>query len=269
MDEPRQATNNEARDRIESIREDIRIPHPSLKFPKGEIVVPWRTIATVDRIALLGGFRVSEVVSKYPRSKRGGNTSDTMTITVTEHNNTGEEVLMIKVTTLKKRSKVTRDVGVPLSSQHEPLAKFILNEWERSGGKPCNIDRYQAWRANREIFRGLSYKVRPQVIYEHDELGKIVKDERGRSKIAREIPEHMKQATDHFLRHIRANELRELQLTAEERVSFFKWSAGGVGMNPMLFTYSMPDWFTYFPKLLKRSYKPQPKPGGKWVFVEE
>jgi hypothetical protein len=42
-----------------------------------------------------------------------------------------------------------------------------------------------------------------------------------------------------------------MQLSPEERVSFFKWSARGVGLNPMLFTYSQPEWFEYFPKLLK------------------
>ena len=218
------ASPSEVRAAVDAVHEDIRIPHPSEKFPKGEIVVPWRIITTVDRLALLGGFRISEIVTK--RNKDEGNTSDTLSLEETEHKATGEKVLLIKVYALKKKNPVQREIGLPLDQRHEPWSSMVKYQWDKAGGNPCNISRQTAWVANRVIFKGLGYKI-----------------------WNREDP---KPGSNHFLRHIRAQELRELQLSPEERVSFFKWSARGVGLNPMLFTYSQPEWFEYFPKLLKR-----------------
>jgi hypothetical protein len=241
MENLRYSTPTEVRATINRISKDIRIPHPSAKFPNGEIVVKWETLATVDSLALLGGFRISEIVTKY--WEKEGNTSRTLNLETTTHRGTGEEVLFIKVYALKKKSPVERQIGIPLNRKHEPLAEFVWYQWDKHKGNPCNISRQVAWAANRIIFKGLQYRIAPRTIFIRDKKGKFLLDHT--------IPEHSKYGANHFLRHIRAQELREMQLTPEERVSFFQWSSRGVGLNPMLSTYSQPEWFEYFPKLLK------------------
>ena len=242
----------EVREAINSIHKDIRIPHPSEKFPKGEIVVPWLTLATLDRVLFLGGFRISEVCTK-PTKEDSGNTSDTLSLEVVTHHNTGEEALLFKVNTLKKKITVTREFALPLNQRHEPWTSMIYYQWSKNEGNPCALDRKTAWAANRLVFEGLQYKIKARAIYLKDESGKNLKDENGRSTIEREVKEHYHPGADHLLRHARAEELRHLQLTIEERVSFFKWSSQGFGLNPMLGTYSEPEWFDYFPKFLKYS----------------
>jgi len=244
-------TSGQVRAAIEAIEDrDYLMPSPSKKFPNGVRRIPGKLVKMTDRLALLGGFRISEVVTKFSGDK--GNSSLTMNLWVDTHKATGEEVLRIQVNALKKYATTSRDLGIPLSPQHEPLSKMVLEAWEAEDGNPCRINRQMAWYVNSQAFKGMGYKVGSQLIYERDENRRMVKDENGKPKIAKKIEEHIKKASDHFLRHIRAIELRDLQLTPEERVSFFKWSARGVGMNQMLMTYSQPDWFEYFPKFLSK-----------------
>jgi hypothetical protein len=224
MTELRLATPSEVRTRIDAIHEDIRIPHPSDKFPNGEIVVPWETIQVTDRLALLGGFRISEIVTKRNRGK--GNTSDTLSLEETEHKATGEKTLLIRVNALKKKDPVTREIGIPLDPRHEPWAEPVWDTWNNNDKKnPCNLSRQQAWAANRAIFNGLGYKVK------------------GR--------DDLKPGSDHLLRHIRVTELRQMQLTREERTAFFSWSAMNLGGAVVMDDYDKPEWFEWFPKLLK------------------
>jgi len=244
------ASPAEVRARVDAVHEDIRIPHPSAKFPRGEIVVPWKTITTVDRLALLGGFRISEIVTKFSGEK--GNTSNTLSIDDNViHRDTKQKVLLIRVNTLKKKAPVQREIGIPLSQEHEPWASMVAYQWRNAGGNPCNISRQVAWAANRIIFKGLGYKVRSWIRYKRNEKQRIQRDANGKKIIIEIIPEHIKQGSDHFLRHIRTTELRQMQFTPEERANFYKWSPITFGGNPLLETYDNIEWFEMFPKLLK------------------
>jgi len=183
-------------------------------------------LQVLDRLAILGGFRVSELVT-VRTSNKSDNTSGSLSLSVDTEYQTGEEVLLIRVNALKKKGETfTREIGIPLNSDYEPWSKPVLKAWEYFGGNPFNISRQIAWAANRIVFDGLGYRVKKQ-------------------------PE-LKNAGNHFMRHIRAEELRHFQLTPEERMSFFGWSPGFIGLSTMIYTYDSVDWFQYFPKLLKR-----------------
>lgn len=227
MDYRRVPETKEVRERINGISDDdYLIPSPSAKFPNGVRRISGKAVKVTSKLALIGGFRISEVCSKYSKNSESGNSSDTLKVFVDEHKATGEEVLRVQVEALKKKKPVIRDIGLPLDRKHEPFSKDVLDAWEEENDNPCKVNRQEAWYVNRSVFYGLGYRVE------------------GRNTL--------KPGGNHFLRHMRAIELRELQLTPEERVSFFKWSSRGVGINPMIMTYSQPDWFEYFPKLLKR-----------------
>ncbi len=221
----------EVRRRIDAIPDgEIRIPRPSRLWPDGEWVVLGKTLRGLDRMALLGGFRISELVAKPTRGS--GNTSDTLEVTTDTHHATGEEALIIRVYALKKQAPVQREIGIPLNPRYEPWAEKVLRDWEDSGGvNPYQVDRVHAWAANRLVFDGIGYKVAPQR--------------------ATQTPEHLKPGGNHILRHERAAELRRAQLSVEERVAYFAWSAQTAGLNSMLATYDRIPWFDIFPKLLR------------------
>jgi len=220
-------TAAEVRARIEAIRdEEYTIPSPSAKFPDGVRRIDGSVVKITSKLALIGGFRISEICRKYSPRSKGANTSNTLRIWVDEHRDTGEEALRIQVATLKKNYPILRDIGVPLDPYHEPFSRPILEAWEKSGGNPCDVSRQDAWYVNREAFDGFGYRVSRKL--------------------------ELKPAGNHFLRHMRAIELKDMQVSAEDRVSFFKWSAGSVGLNQMIMTYSESDWFDYFPRLLKK-----------------
>lgn len=214
------------RERIKAMTDaDYLVPSPSEKFPDGVRRIDGEAVRVTLKLALIGGFRISEVCTKYPTLGKSQNTSDSLRVFVDTHKATGEEVLRVQVQALKKKEYVLRDLGLPLGKTHEPFSSDILRAYERVGGNPCMVNRQEAWYVARMIFDGFGYRVNKR------------KD--------------LKPAGNHFLRHMRAVELREMQLSPEERVSFFKWSSGGVGINPMIMVYSEPDWFEYFPKLLR------------------
>jgi hypothetical protein len=55
------------------------------------------------------------------------------------------------------------------------------------------------------------------------------------------------------MRHIRTGELRNrFQLTREERTAFYRWSTMNLEGAAVMDEYDQPEWFEYFPKLLKR-----------------
>jgi len=217
----------EVRERIDAIREeDYIIPSPSEKFPDGVRRINGADVKITSKLALIGGFRISEIATKYSNNAESGNSSNTLKIWVEEHRDTGEEALRIQVVTLKKNYPILRDIGIPLDPYHESFSRDILKAWEQANGNPCKVSRQDAWYVNRIAFDGYGYKVNRKL--------------------------ELKPAGNHFLRHMRAIELKQMQVGAEDRVSFFKWSAGSAGLNQMIMTYSESDWFDYFPRLLRK-----------------
>lgn len=222
MSELKIATPRDIRQTIDSLHEDIRFPCPTPKYPHGEKVVKWETLQTTDRLGYLGGFRISELVTRYHGE---GNTSSTLEMEITEHFNTKEEVLIIRVNALKKKKEIVREIGLPLSEEYEPWSKPVWEAYEKNDYQnPCYLNRKYAWGGNRVLFDGLGYRV--------------------------EGRQELKAGSDHILRHVRSTELRQLQLTPEERVSFFRWANT---KNPLLSTYDPIEWFEYFPKFLQKN----------------
>lgn len=251
MENLRIATPAEVRSAIDSIPSgDFFIPHPTKATPNRIDKVNGDVLKVTDMLALVGGFRIDEIAAKtYGKDKSTANTLKLETVT---HHNTGQEALLIHVDALKKKAPETREIGIPLDPHSEPYSKQILDAWEKSSGNPCEIDRRTAWAANRIVFAGLGYKVKGRVTYLKDEDGKLIRDAEDKKIIETTTREHPKPGSDHFLRHIRVRELRQLQFTRDERIAFFRWSTTGFGGEAMLDTYDPVDWFEWFPKLLKR-----------------
>jgi hypothetical protein len=70
--------------------------------------------------------------------------------------------------------------------------------------------------------------------------------------IERIIPPHLKQQSNHGMRHWRELELEDLQLQDREITSYFKWSSRTMGINPQRSRYGAAKWATYFSKLLRK-----------------
>ena len=69
----------EVRDRIDAIHEeDYIIPSPSEKFPDGVRRIDGATVKITSKLALIGGFRISEIVNKYSPNTKSANTSNTL-----------------------------------------------------------------------------------------------------------------------------------------------------------------------------------------------
>ncbi len=238
------------RSRIEAITEDITIPHPSAKFPKGVIRVKASTLRGLDMLAYLGGFRVDEICGK---AYGNANTSHTLTLTEDVHRATGEPVLLIRVNALKKKVPTLREIGIPLNPQHEPFAQPLLEAWKDNGAKPFPIDRHTTYRANRVAFSGIEYRVKPRLIYQRGEDKRLIRDQAGKKILDRFVPEHGKPVSDQGIRHIRTSELRNrFQLTREERTAFYRWSTMNLEGAAVMDEYDQPEWFEYFGKLLTR-----------------
>jgi hypothetical protein len=238
------------RSRITGIKEDIVIPYPSIKFPKGVIRVEASTLMAADMLAYAGGFRMDEICGK---AYGNANTSHTLTIEADTHRATDEPALVIRVNALKKKKPTLREIGIPLDPHHEPFAQTILDAWNANGKKPFPIDRYTAYRANRIVFAGLEYRVKPRILYQRGEDMKLIRDKAGKKVLERIVPEHNKDITNHGMRHVRTTELRNrFQLTREERTAFYRWSTMNLEGAAVMDEYDQPEWFEYFPKLLKR-----------------
>lgn len=243
------STPEELRRSIATITYDITIPHPSLKFPKGVIRIKAEMLRSLDMLAYIGGFRIDEICGK---AYGNANTSHTLTLTKDIHRATGEPVLLIKVNALKKKIPTLREIGIPLDPQHEPFAQPLLEAWHTNDSKPFNIDRYTAYRANRIVFADLEYRIKPRIIYRHDKSRSLIRDKAGKKILERIVPEHNQGVANHGMRHIRTNELRNrFQLTREERTAFYRWSTMNLEGAAVMDEYDQPEWFEYFPKLLK------------------
>lgn len=251
MIEPQQlriSTPEELRYCITTITQDITIPHTSLKFPKGIIRVKASTLRSLDMLAYIGGFRIDEICGK---AYGNANTSHTLTLTKDTHRATREPILLIRVNALKKKVPTLREIGIPLSPQHEPFAQPLLDAWNANGCKPFSIDRYTAYRANRIAFADLEYRIRPRIVYKRDNNRNLVRNKDGKKVMERIVPEHSQGVANHGMRHIRTNELRNrFQLTREERTAFYRWSTINLGGAAVMDEYDQPEWFEYFPKLL-------------------
>lgn len=256
------ASPSDVRARIDAIREDIIIPKPSAKFPNGRAIVKADIIKAVDMIALVGGFRIDEVVTKH--SEADANTSETLTVEATTHQRSREEALVFKVAALKKRAPEYREFGVPLNPYYEPLAKPILAAWEKAAGNPCSVNRQNAWEANKQIYAGLGYTIEPYIRFvddledfkrrsAHPEniVGARQVTVKGKLKWEIQVAGHIHQAGNHLHRYARTEELENrIQLREIHVNSYFRWTPLTFGSTASKRRYNYPKWHEYFQDLL-------------------
>jgi len=239
------------RQRILAITEDIVIPHPSHKFPDGHIIVKAETLRLTDMLARICGSRISEICVKH--GPKDANLSHTLYLEETDHQDSGEKVLLIRCDALKKKIPETREFAVPMKSEYEPFAQPVWDAWVKNGGKNfCDLSRQEAWLANRVVFAGLGYTVEQQIIFSRDEKGKVLRDRKKKPIIQRVEPPHLKQITNHGERHGREEELEWFQLEDRQITSYFGWSPITMGINPMRSRYGKPKWYSYFQRFLRR-----------------
>jgi len=227
-----------------------RVPAPTRDEPHRTLKVDFDVLKVTNMLCLVKGSRASEVVTRnYDAGK--GNTSATLKLEVVTHYDSGEEALHFTGDVLKKKAPTKCSFSIPLKPEYEPFAKPIWDAWERAGGNPCDIDRHRAYWGNRVVFRGLSYMIDQQIILLRDAAGEKILDANGKPAFT-VVQEHEKRAGIHVQRHIRLEELEALQLTDPEITSYFRWSPGMMGLNPMRSRYRFIRWEEYFHKLLRR-----------------
>ena len=248
MEGIQQATPAAFRARIDAITKTVEFPHPTKENPDYTRRVDGELLKTLDMTLLVGGFRINEVVIRH--SPEEANTSDLLSLSVETHYDTGEEALVFRCGTLKKKVPTEREFAVPLKPEYEPYAKKILDAF--ADGNPFNLDRHTAYRANRVVFAGLVYDIEQQILYKHDDEGKLLRDEKNKPIVERVIDPHPKPASDHVLRHTRNEELDNLQLTEMEITAYFRWSPITMGINPQRMRYRVLKWPRYFGKFLRR-----------------
>ena len=182
----------------------------------------------------LGGCRSTEVVSRS--SKYGWRSED---VREAAYNNSGvlEPLVIFTIRMAKARERVAKEryVALPLDQKYEPWAKPLYDYCKNAKGPVFPYTRRTLCRASAKAFKGLSYDI--EGYYDGSE----------------KISAHERDAASHFLRHVRASELRMLYHFQGENLSDYGgWLLPGSGkVSKSLGRYSLiPDWHGYFHLLL-------------------
>ncbi|MEN3026044.1 MAG: hypothetical protein ABC585_05755 [Candidatus Methanosuratincola petrocarbonis] len=151
---------------------------------------------------------------------------------VYDHYGRKVEVAVFRLRTAK-RGGLERYVGLPLDPVYEPLTRPVFEYFKSCGGGPCfPFTRQTLFLHASKAFRGLTYPIEKY----------------------RGVDRHEKGAGVHFLRHLRASELRwEYGIKGENLADYGGWSYRQFGMTATMARYQMMTWHGYFPLLLKPS----------------
>ena len=164
-----------------------------------------------------------------------------------------EEVVIFKVST-EKRMGLTREIGLPFDPKYDPWVQQVYTYLSNKKDHGFNFSRQQMWVTACTIFKGLTYTIHPYKradlheitkAYQYDEKGKLLKIQ---------VPEGIKNFTDHGIRHLRNVELKKFYgLSPEERAGYGGWTLATVaGTSAAQDRYEEASWRLYFPKMLKQ-----------------
>jgi len=185
--------------------------------------------------AYLGCCRGSEVISKG--SKYGWRSQDAREISYA-HNGISEPVALFTIRMAKARDRVSKEryVALPLDEKYEPWARPLLEYCQKANGEVFPYHYITLYRAAEKAFTGLKYGI--ESYYDFNLKTKIDPHEHG--------------AATHFLRHLRATELRALyHFKGEDLSDYGGWTPTGSGkISKSMARYLFPDWHGYFSLLL-------------------
>jgi hypothetical protein len=182
----------------------------------------------------LGCCRGSEVVSKG--SPYGWRSEDVREATY-NFNGSIEPIGIFTIRMAKARERVAKEryVALPLDPKYEPWARPLMEYCLKAKGPVFPYSYITLYRAAEKTFEGLNYSIE------------------GYFDGTDKIKAHEREAATHFLRHIRASELRMLyHFGGEDLSDYGGWQFVGSGkVSKSMGRYTLiPDWHGYFPKLL-------------------
>lgn len=214
--------NGDVRALVREVRQRIsRVPHEGARMA---LTCCYLFAARVSEIVAFA----SESDTTTPYGPRG---TDAWT-DVYDHYGKSVEVAVFRIRTAK-RGGVERFIGLPMDRAYEPLTRPVFEYFKSKGEYYCFPFTRQALFVHAsEAFKGIKYPI---------------------EKYAN-VGRHEKEAGIHFLRHLRATELRsEYGIWGPELADYGGWSYRQFGMTSSMTRYQIMTWQGYFPKLLKPS----------------
>lgn len=222
------------------------------------------------RLGLMYGFiiagRISEVVGHaYPsdvKTTPRGPTGAEFELSETVVNEQPFEALVLHVKT-GKRGGIPRRCAVPLDPEYEPWAKPILKYFQRfdESDHVFPYTRQDIFIPAKKVFDGLVYPIEDYKVTHINqvEYDLLLEDLPPQLRHLVKVPKHLKEVEWvkrhlrnfrlHALRHARLMDLAEFyQFTKEDRERY----AGHTMATSD--RYSHLEWWSYFPKLLKKRY---------------
>jgi len=146
---------------------------------------------------------------------------------------TAEPVAVFRLKTAKRKG-MERFVALPLNERYEPWGKELLAYFKTKGNElvfPFTRQTLGSYAA--KALDGLEYDIASQNIN------------------GVHVEAHKRDASNHFLRHIRASELSYYYgFRAEDLATYCGWTIQNAGMTDVMARYLHLSWQSYFPKLL-------------------
>ena len=146
-----------------------------------------------------------------------------------------EPCAVFKVRTAKKEGML-RHVALPLNPKYEPWARPLLDYFKSRGDRHVfPFTRQTVYNYTKVAFAGFTYPIEKYAVFTTG-----ISDTRER---------HQKEASNHFLRHLRASDLVAFySFTPEEQQTFGGWLLARIPESQRRYNYL--NWKMYFAKLL-------------------
>jgi hypothetical protein len=161
--------------------------------------------------------------------------------------------VVFTVATAKRKGRL-RYCVVPIDSKYEPWAMELFKYFEDAGDDPVfDLVRQRVYDRTKRVFKGLAYVIEDySVVFDRTGIITGIKDESKSVSVDRRLREF----TLHALRHLRASDLVDYYDFNEIDLSAFGgWTLSTSMRKSRSVDRSLvPDWRSYFPKLLKPRY---------------
>ncbi len=153
-----------------------------------------------------------------------------------------------------KRKGLPRYCAVPIDSKYEPWTMELFKYFEDAGNDPVfDIVRQRVYTRAKRVFKGLAYVIENySVVLDRTGIITGIKDEPKSVRVDRRLREF----TLHALRHLRASDLSDYyDFNGINLSAFGGWTLSTSMRKSRSVDRSLvPDWKSYFPKLLKARY---------------
>ena len=161
--------------------------------------------------------------------------------------------VVFTVATAKRKGR-PRYCAVPIDQKYEPWTMELFKYFEDAGDDPVfDLVRQRVYDRAKRVFKGLAYVIEDySVVFDRTGIITGIKDEPKSVRVDRRLREF----TLHALRHLRASDLVDYyDFNGIDLSAFGGWTLSTSMRKSRSVDRSLvPDWRSYFPKLLKPRY---------------